>query len=134
MPSPFLRLNLLLTDIGFLLYWCASAFDLFPPHWLYKDHHNPVLMAWNWSFAPVDLLASATGLCALWLARNGRSAWSTWALVSLSLTFCAGLMAIAFWALRRDFDIAWWLPNLYLVAWPLWALRSQLRGAWERAA
>jgi hypothetical protein len=52
-PSPFLRWNLLLTDIGFLLYWGASAFDLFPPDWLYKDHHSPVLMAWNWSFAPV---------------------------------------------------------------------------------
>src|SRR5262245_9041975 len=122
MPNSFLRWNLLLTDIGFLLYWLASALSLFPAEWLYKDHSNPILMAWNWSFAPVDLAASASGLLALWLARAGRINWSQWALISLSLTFCAGLMAIAFWSLRSDFELAWWLPNLYLVAWPLCAV------------
>ena len=126
MPTTFLRWNLLLTDFGFVLYWIASALSLFPADWLYKDHSNPILMAWNWSFAPIDLTASASGLLALWCARTGRATWVRWALISLSLTLCAGLMAIAFWSLRRDFDPVWWLPNLYLVAWPAWCLRSLL--------
>jgi hypothetical protein len=127
MPNFFLRWNLLLTDIGFLLYWLASVLSLFPPEWLYKDHSNPILMAWNWSFVPIDLAASASGLLALWRARAGRFDWSQWALISLSLTFCAGLMAITFWSLRSDFDLAWWLPNLYLVAWPACAVYSLLK-------
>lgn len=133
-PSIFLSWNLLITDVGFLLYWTASALNLFPPDWLYKDHGNPILMAWNWSFAPVDLAASASGLLALWYARRGDSNWSRLALVSLSLTFCAGLMALAFWSLRRDFEIAWWLPNLYLVAWPVLCLCSLLPTPDQRTA
>ena len=124
----------MLTDIGFLLYWFASAFSLFPAEWLYKDHSNPILLAWNWSFAPIDLAASASGLLALWLARTGRATWSQWSVVSLSLTLCAGLMAIAFWSIRRDFDPGWWLPNLYLVVWPAWGLCSLLSEPQERAA
>ena len=134
MLTPFLRWNLLVTDIGFLLYWTASALNLFPAEWLYKDHSNPILMAWNWSFAPLDLAASTSGLMALWLARSGRTTWFHWLLVSLSLTLCAGLMAISFWSLRRDFDLAWWLPNLYLVAWPAWFLCALLSVSRERAA
>jgi len=126
MPTSFLRWNLLLTDIGFLLYWIASALSLLPPEWLYKDHGNPILMAWNWSFVPVDFAASASGLAALWLARAGRATWSHWALVSLSLTFCAGLMAVTFWSLRADFEFSWWVPNLYLVAWPAFGVCSLL--------
>jgi len=49
-------------------------------------------------------------------------------------TLCAGLMAIAFWWLRRDFDPAWWLPNLYLVAWPAWCLCSLLSEQQESTA
>jgi len=134
MPASFLRWNLLLTDIGFLLYWLASALSLLPPDWLYKDHDNPILMAWNWSLAPIDLAASASGLLALWHARSGRDIWSRWALVSLSLTFCAGLMAVAFWSLQSDFELAWCLPNLYLVAWPVWGVCSLLQKARESAA
>ncbi len=65
MPSRFLRFNLLVTDIGFLLYWFMSAFGLLPEASLYKDSANPILVAWNWSFAPVDLAASVTGIVAL---------------------------------------------------------------------
>ena len=42
--------------------------------------------------------------------------------VSLALTHAAGLNAIAFWALRGEFDPAWWLPNLWLVLFPVAAL------------
>lgn len=118
-PSPALRLNLLVTDLGFTVYWLTSALQLLPPEWLYKDHSNPILIAWNWSFAPVDLAASATGLLALWLARQNSPSWQHVAILSMTLTFAAGVFALSFWALRSDFDPAWWLPNVYLVVWPL---------------
>ena len=54
-------------------------------------------------------------------------AFGVMALVSVVLTFCAGLMAVAFWTLRGDFDLGWWIPNLYLVVWPLWAVRRLIR-------
>ena len=132
MPSAFLRWNLLITDIGFILYWFVAAFNIFPPSWLYKDHDNPILFAWNWSFAPVDLAASALGLVSLSLARKSSSIWPSVALLSTALTFCAGLMAISFWAIRRDFDLWWWLPNLYLVLWTSIAFPALVRE--QRAA
>lgn len=130
MPSPSraLRWNLFLTDLGFLLYWGVTALGVLPSAWLFQDYRNPILVAWNGSFAPIDLLASLLGLTALAMARQGRRAWRGYALVSLTLTFCAGFMALAFWSLRRDFDLGWWLPNIYLAAWPL-CLGRQLIGA-----
>jgi hypothetical protein len=41
------------------------------------------------------------------------------ALISLVLTFCSGLQAIAFWILRADFDLSWWIPNLFLMIYPI---------------
>ncbi len=32
---------------------------------------NPILSAWDWSFLPLDLIVSATGLSSTWLARLG---------------------------------------------------------------
>jgi hypothetical protein len=110
---------LLLTDIGFLAYWSITAAGILPSAWLFKDYQNPTLVAWNWSFAPVDLLASAAGLTALVLAKRGSSACRASALISMALTFCAGFMALSFWTLRGDFDIGWWLPNVYLALWPV---------------
>jgi putative acetyltransferase len=121
-PSLGLRFNLLLTDLGFIAYWAITAAGVLPAAWLFKDYDNPILIAWNWSFAPLDLLASASGLAALVYARRGASAWRALALLSLALTFCAGLLALSFWTLRGDFDVAWWLPNIYLVLWPLFFL------------
>jgi hypothetical protein len=43
-------------------------------------------------------------------------------LVSLVLTMASGLMAIAFWTLRGDFSLAWWVPNLYLMLFPVPAI------------
>lgn len=123
-PTAVLRVNLFITDLGFLLYWLASAIQLLPPDWLYKDHSNPIVIAWNWSFAPVDLAASVSGLLALWLAGRNSRLWVQVAVLSLALTFSAGLFALSFWALRGDFDVAWWAPNIYLVAWPLFCLRG----------
>jgi hypothetical protein len=127
MPSAFLRWNLVLTDLGFIFYWALAAFNLFPSDWLYKDHDDPILTAWNWSFAPVDLAASLLGLSSLISARRGSESWSVLALLSVALTFCAGLMAVSFWAIRRDFDPVWWVLNLYLASWPLLAVPQFFR-------
>ena len=82
-------------------------------------------MAWNWSFAPLDLLASACGLWALRLARRQDARTYTVLIVALALTFWAGLQAISFWAIRGDFELGWWLPNLFLL-YPLWFLPALL--------
>ena len=127
MPTNFLRSNLLITDIGFLAYWLAAAIGMFPPEWLYSNHEDPIMVAWNWSFAPIDLTASALGLYSLALSRLGKPAWRTYCVISASLTFCAGLMAVSFWAIQRDFNFGWWLPNLYLVLRPVIAVRQLAR-------
>jgi hypothetical protein len=108
------------TDIGFLVYWLITALGRVPAEWAFNGYHDPVLVAWNWSFLPLDLLISATGLTALWVARSGRLDWRGLAIASLALTSASGLNAIAFWALRGEVDWQWWLPNLYLLLYP-WA-------------
>jgi hypothetical protein len=115
-----LRPFFVVTDTGFVLYWAITLAGVLPEAWLFKDYHDPILWAWNWSFLPLDLAISATGFLSLALHARGREAWLGWALVSLALTFCSGLQAVAFWTLRRDFDVAWWVPNLYLLLYP-WA-------------
>lgn len=115
---------MLFTDIGMLLYWAVTAamalklLDI-PGDWFFKDYHDPRVMAWNWSFFPLDILLSVTGLAALRMESAGHSGWKLMAAVSLTLTFCAGLMAIAYWLIVQDFDLSWWLPNLFLMLWPL---------------
>jgi len=90
-----------------------------PGEWLFKDYHDPQVMAWNWSFFPLDILLSATGLWALHRERRGHGDWRIWSAVSMTLTVCAGLMAISYWVLVGDFDVSWWAPNLFLMLWPI---------------
>jgi Family of unknown function (DUF5360) len=123
-PSTSLRSLLLITDIGFIAYWLITAAHVLPQSLLFKDYDNPILVAWNWSFLPLDFVASGTGLTALVLAKRHNPAWRPTALASLVFTLCAGLMALAFWTLRSDFDATWWLPNLFLLIWPLWFVKS----------
>ena len=115
---------LLLTDIGFLTYWAVSAFVLvgllnIPGEWLFNDYFNPIVFAWNWSFMPLDVILSILGIVSLRLLARGNGSWKPLLLVSMSLTFCAGLMAISFWAIRGEFDISWWAANLFLMIWPM---------------
>ena len=115
---------MLFTDIGMLLYWAitaAMAANLIgvPGEWLFKDYHDPRVMAWNWCFFPLDILLSVTGLMALRMEAIGHANWRVMASISLTLTFCAGLMAIAYWLIVKDFDPSWWIPNLFLMIWPL---------------
>lgn len=117
--GPWLRVLMVGTDLGFLVYWAITAMHVLPAAWLFKDYDDPILQAWNWSFVPIDLLTSATGLAALGWARRGDPRADAMTLISLTLTSCSGLMAVAFWTLRADFDPAWWLPNLFLLLYPL---------------
>jgi hypothetical protein len=124
---------LAVTDVLMLLYWTVTALAAvrllnLPPEALYKGYHQPVLVAWNWSFLPLDLAFSLTGLAAVGNARRGRP-WRGLAIISLTLTMCAGAMAIGFWTLRSDFDPGWWLPNLVLAIGPLLWLPQLVREA-----
>ncbi len=126
------RRLMLFTDIGMLLYWAitaAMALKLLnvPGELLFKDYHDPRVMAWNWSFFPLDILLSITGLIALRMESSENENWKVMAAVSLTLTFCAGLMAIAYWLIVQDFDPSWWIPNLFLMLWPLPFLYNLLR-------
>jgi hypothetical protein len=96
-----------------------SALHLVPASWAFKDYAHPILNAWNWSFLPLDLAVSATGLGSVALSRAGDARWRMLATVSLALTSASGLQAVAFWALRGDFDWAWWAPNVFLLVYPM---------------
>lgn len=123
------------TDFGMLAYWALTALmamsiiDI-PGEWLFKDYHDPRVVAWNWSFMPLDVLFAVTGLWSLRLEQMGDPRWQSWAVISLTLTVCAGLMAISYWIIVQDFDPAWWIVNLFLVIWPipyLWGLANSAR-------
>jgi hypothetical protein len=118
----YLKPVMWLTDVGFILYWLVSFMNLLPPEYYYQDYNNEMLVAWNLSFIPLDLLISATGLFSLWLLRKNPHSIQALALIllSLGLTFCSGLQAIAFWAFRGELDWFWWTPNLFLMLYPLW--------------
>ena len=117
-----LKYFFLLTDIGFILYWLITLFQLIPGEYLFKDYNNPLMFAWNWSFFPLDLLISFTGLFSIYAEKKGNLIWRKMAIVSLVLTFTSGLQAISFWAIQKDFDLNWWIPNLYLLVYPLFFL------------
>lgn len=114
-----LKYYFLIVDLGFIVYWLVILSGAIPTTYLFKDYADPIMVAWNWSFLPLDLLISATGLSSIFLWNRGRSTWAPFALVSLTLTSCSGLQAIAFWTIRSDFDLWWWLPNLFLLIYPL---------------
>jgi hypothetical protein len=121
------------TDVAFVAYWSLSAlavlgFVHLPPEWMYAGYGDPVVAAWNWSFLPLDLGFSAFGLTAVRLARLGDPRWRPAALVSVSFTMAAGGMAVGYWTLLRQFDPAWFLPNLFLLVWPVFFLPGLLAG------
>lgn len=121
--------SLRITDYAMIAYWGVSALAVLgllrlPPSYMYAGYGQPMMGAWNWSFAPLDLAFSLIGLFSLRLADRGDSRWRGYALISMSLTFCAGLMALAFWSIIGFFDASWWIPNLLLMfVGGYWALR-----------
>lgn len=121
-----LKIFFLITDIGFILYWLITLLHVIPENLLFKDYTNPILVAWNWSFFPLDIAISVTGLTSLFLHAKKKPVWRKLALISLVLTFCSGLQAISFWAIRADFDIMWWGFNLYLF-YPIFFMKGMLK-------
>lgn len=114
-----LKILFLFTDIGFIIYWLITALHLIPINLAFKDYNNPILVDWNWSFFPLDMFISLTGFLALYFLNRKSEKWKMLCLCSLILTFCSGLQAVAFWTLRNDFDLTWWVFNLYLLIYPL---------------
>ena len=119
-----LRRFFLITDIGFIVYWFITLFHLIPQNLLFKDYTNPILVSWNWSFFPLDMVISFTGLFSLYLFYQGNVIWKKFSLISLVLTFCSGVQAISFWVIRYDFDLLWWIFNLYLIIYPMFFIKS----------
>ena len=131
MNSP-LKIVITLTDVAFILYWSVAALSEFdivqvPPNLMYADFDNPRVIAWNWSFLPIDLMFSVVGLAAVNASRLGNPIWRPLAIISLTLTMAAGGMAVSYWALLGEFDPVWFIPNLALVVWPLWFLPRLVR-------
>lgn len=122
---------LALTEIGMIFYWLLATavvlgFINVPPEYMYSDHKNPLIVAWNWSFFPIDILFAVSGL----LGRFGNfrdNSKKLLSVFSLALMFCAGLMAISFWTISGDFDLFWWAINLWLLLLSSWVLLSELR-------
>lgn len=117
-----LKYFFLLVDIGFIAYWIITALQLIPPEYLYHDYSNPILINWNWSFFPLDILISITGLASIRMYQVNNENWEKWALASLILTISSGLQAISYWAFAHEFDFGWWSFNAFLILYPLFFL------------
>ena len=122
-----LRYLLVLTDGLFLIYWALALLVLvdvvhIPPEYLYADSNEPKVVAWNWSFFPLDIAFSVFGLMAVRAARRGNPLWRPLTIISLVLTMTAGGMAVTYWAILGEFDPSWFLPNLALLVWPMFFL------------
>ena len=122
-----LAIALAVTDVLFLAYWAVAGLSVsgllrIPAELMYAGYDQPQVVAWNWSFFPLDLAFSVVGLFAVRAARRGDALWRPLALISLVLTQVAGLMAVGYWALLGEFDPSWFLPNLALVVWPVFFL------------
>jgi len=126
-PLRAIEAAMVVTDLGFIFYWSITAFGLLPPELAYSDYTDPRVVAWNWSFFPIDIIISATGLTSLWLLHRNNRAWLGLMVVSLTLTCASGMLAISYWAIRLEFDPAWWTPNLFLLLYPVPALVWLLR-------
>lgn len=113
------KINFLIVDIGFIIYWLITYMNWIPDEFLFTDYKNPLLVIWNWSFFPIDILISITGFITLYLLKIGNPLWQTLAKISLTLTFASGFVAISFWIIQGFYDPSWWLPNLYLATYPI---------------
>jgi len=118
------RKLLTITEVGMTIYWVFAVIVIVglinvPPEYMYSDYNNPIIVSWNWSFFPVDILFATLGL----FSRFGKSSLyhkQMLSTVSLSLMFCAGVMAISFWIIQGEYNPFWWGINLWLVALSSW--------------
>jgi hypothetical protein len=127
-----LKLGLTITDLAFLIYWVFAGLDVsgvlsLPADWLYPNAHDPRVVAWNWSFFPLDIAFSVTGLWAVRASQQGKPIWRPLALISLILTIVAGGMACSYWLLIREIDPVWFGMNLVLMVWPMLFVRGLVK-------
>lgn len=122
---------LTLTEVGMLSYWIFAIIVVLtsinvPPEYMYSDYQNPLIVTWNWSFFPIDVLFASVGLFSRFgkISNYHKQMLST---VSLSLMFCAGLMAISFWVIKNEFDLFWWGINLWLIILAVWIFLGKYR-------
>lgn len=118
--SRALKRAMLVTDLGFLSYWMLVAFGVI------RVGREGTLSDWNWSFFGLDMLAIFIGLGSLIAARRGSQLATHLMVISLTQTSAAGLMAVSFYAIRLEFDPAWWIPNLWLLLFPVVAIACLL--------
>ena len=127
-----LKALITLTDVLFILYWSVAALlelgviDI-SQELMYANYDDPRVVAWNWSFFPLDIAFSVIGLTAVRASGTGNAIWRPLAIISLILTMTAGGMAVSYWAILGEFDPSWFLPNLLLVIWPLFYLPELIR-------
>lgn len=117
-----------LTEVGVLAYWLlATALVLgilyIPPEYMYSDYENPLIVAWNWSFLPIDVAFAVLGLISRF-GKFGEPLSNKLAITGATLMFCAGVMAISFWVMTGEFDPLWWGLNIWLVVLSLAALKT----------
>ncbi|MFD4457841.1 DUF5360 family protein [Nocardia sp. NPDC058480] len=112
------KILLLITDALLMLYWVAVAVDAIPKESAFRDYSDPMMQAWNWSFFPLDLAAAVFGFAGVYLVRRRHRLGWVVLTIGLTLTFCAGFMAISFWAYYGDFNAIWWISNAALMVVP----------------
>ena len=108
-----------ITELAMLLYWIlagALALDLISidPSLMYSDYENPLVVAWNWSFFPIDAAFAIIGLAARFGVQAGHLRFKLEVIAGV-LMFCAGLMAVSYWTITGDFDPTWWGMNIWLI-------------------
>ncbi|MEY4989108.1 MAG: hypothetical protein RI933_741 [Actinomycetota bacterium] len=111
-------------DLGFIAYWLLISLRVLPAEAMFAGYEKPEVQAWNWSFLPLDILASLTGILGNTTNRLDKKTLLT---ISLVLTSVAGGMAVGYWAFIGDFELSWWLPNLVLLLFPIWPLTNFTR-------
>lgn len=106
------------TEIAMLLYWVLAgvlALDLIKidPALMYSDYQNPRVVAWNWSFFPIDVAFAISGLAARFWITSGSLRYKL-EITAAVLMICAGGMAISYWSITGEFDLTWWAMNIWL--------------------
>lgn len=114
-----LSLATTITELAMLFYWfLAGALSLglisIDPSLMYSDYQNPLVIAWNWSFFPIDIAFAIIGLTARFGTKAGQVRFKLEIIASV-LMFCAGLMAVSYWMITGDFDLTWWGMNIWLI-------------------
>lgn len=106
------KLVMATTDVAFAIYWVFAAVGLV------TVGGSAHIVAWSWSFLPLDALASAAGLAWAIMPKNHPASMPVLA-AALALTHAAGLLAISHFALTGPWDVTWWLVKLWLMLMPI---------------